>query len=416
MSRLGAEKGKTLQDGNLKPYLGIAVATTVGHAALISLPFEVGSIIDGLQLQPSVGGLLVAIELTTYALTSFLIAPIINRISIRRTAQLGILVVVCASIWSAVTVDILQFCFARALAGFGFGIVFACPNAAGAYTHSPERAYGVGMGVATVFYMVLPSFFARSSEISSYLFPNLHPHSGIFLAVTLFVVVMLPTMHLLPGKCLRSPTLVTNAPDITRERSTLLSLLCLLVMALFSIGVFSLYAFTERLGNAVGMSPAEIGGWTSVSFGIGNAGIFVAVLMGRRFGVIRPLAIGLTIQGIACLALGLGQTEANLWYSYAVFCTAWSFLYPFLFGIAAGVDPSGRLPTAAGGVYLASSAIAASVGGFIIQYGGYAAIAIVSLILCLLAAALCAPLRVLLAQRAVPSIGGGNCAPIGAQH
>jgi uncharacterized protein (DUF1330 family) len=93
--------------------------------------------------------------------------------------------------------------------------------------------------------------------------------------------------------------------------------------------------------------------------------------MGRKFGVLGPLAIGLTLQGITCFALWLGWSEEILWIGYPAFTACWYFFYSFLFGLAAEVDPTGKLPTIMVDACLACSPIAASVGGFVVQFGGY---------------------------------------------
>jgi predicted MFS family arabinose efflux permease len=382
-------------------YIGVAFATTLGHAGLVSLPFEIGAIIDGLKISTAAGGLLVTVELLAYALTNILLAPIIGRMSTRRIAQIGTLLVIGADLLSALTANLPIFTLARGIAGIGFGIVFACANVAGATAKSPERAYAVGLGVSILFYAVLPTLLAYSLNLADLAPTFLYPHSGVFLAVIAFAIVMLPTMNMLPLEPTQSKPTQSKGPETkphAGQKATMAAFLSILLMLCFALGVFCIYTYIERRARILGMSSENIGLLISFGFATGMAGTVLAGWVGRRFGMIPPLVIGMVLQGVSCLVLAIGDSQIALWGSVILFQIMWYFLYPYVFGIAAEIDPVGRLVTAVGGVYLIGAAIAASIGGYVVQYGGFAAVGTLSLALCSVGALTCLPLSRVLAR------------------
>jgi predicted MFS family arabinose efflux permease len=371
-------------------YLGVAFATTVGHSALVSLPFEVGAIADGLGLSSAGVGMLETVELVFYALTNVLIAPVIGRFSPRRIARIGVLLVIAAELTSGLNTRLFLFGLSRAVAGIGFGIVFACANVAGAQALVPERAYSIGLGVSILFYAVLPIVLAHSLQLSSLAPAILPPHSGVFLAMAVFVLVMLSTMHFLPNEPTRDR--VTAAQLSAGKIDVIPVVASLILMLLFAIGVFSLYTFVERRARMLGMNSKEIGALLSATFAIGMIGTVASTWLGRRCGLTMPLVLALTLQGVCCVGVAMSHTLPTLWVATIVFMAVWYFVYPYIFGLGADTDPVGRLPTALGGAYLVGSSVATSVGGFLVQSGGFLAIGMTACGLCMAAALIALPL------------------------
>jgi predicted MFS family arabinose efflux permease len=236
----------------------------------------------------------------------------------------------------------------------------------------------------------MPLILARSGELYNLMPGLLLPHSGVFVSMAAFVLLMLPTMLFLPDKPDQRDTRRRDADlGTTRAMTTAASLT---VMGCFAIAVFSPYTFIQLRAQAVGMTPHAIGNMISTGVAVGISGAVVAGWTGRRSGITLPLLGGLIFQGICCLVVSIGQTETALFIATIGYMMAWSFAYPYLFGLGAAIDPDGGLPTAIGGVYLVGSSVAAGVGGMLMQFRGYEAVGWSSFALCGLAALVAFPL------------------------
>jgi len=371
-------------------YLGVACATTLGHACLVALPFEVGAIVDGLKLNAAQSGMLATAQMAAYSLTNFVLAPFAGRWSTRRLGVAGSVLIIGSSVGAAETANLWAFGAWQAAAGMGFGLVFGCANVAGCLARIPERAYAIGLGVSIFFYTALPQALARTAAIARG-FPSVFlPHSGVFVAVAVFATVMMPTMGFLPRRStdeLRTASL--GAQTGARGASSPgIAASALLVMALFAFGVFSLYAFIERHARGIGMTAADVGSMFSAAFAVGLLGTITSASLGRRIGLAVPLVGGLAAQGIACWLVALSSDRGMLYACAMAYMVLWYFVYPYIFGLGAKIDSLGRVSTAIGGVYLIGLSLGASLGGLLFKQQGFLTVGWLALILCLAAAAL----------------------------
>jgi MFS family permease len=86
----------------------------------------------------------------------------------------------------------------------------------------------------------------------------------------------------------------------------------------------------------------------------GIPGALTIIVVGKRFGTIGPLTVGI---GIAILGLGILITRGEFaWYVMAGICIgfSWAFCLPFIQALMASLDPNGSA--------LAAGASAASIG------------------------------------------------------
>jgi predicted MFS family arabinose efflux permease len=290
---------------------------------------------------------------------------------------------VLATLLTAFSTQMLLFGVARALVGIGFGLIFSCANAAAAKAAVPERAYSIAYGVLVAFSSMLPLVLGHSDRLDQ-LLPGLSvPHSSLFLAMALFTAVLAPTTLLLPATSVGS-TIQSSRQTVTRI-SPAMSTASLAIMVGFSVGVFSVYTFIERRGRLLGMDPTSIGNMVSSAIALGLVGTFGSIILGLRVGRALPLLAGLIVQGASCVGISLCPTTLLLSGSTLLFMASWGFVYPYIMGLGAAIDPAGRLPTALGGGYLVGSSVAAGLGGLLMQVGGFALLGGVAFGLCAIA-------------------------------
>ena len=111
--------------------------------------------------------------------------------------------------------------------------------------------------------------------------------------------------------------------------------------ALFSVYALSIFTFSERIGAALGLSPARVGLALGVTNLVGLAGSVISPWLVMRFSRGVALSVGTLAGTVVCLGLGLGQSESSFWVAMSGFSIVWSANSIVLLGILARIDPAG---------------------------------------------------------------------------
>jgi len=384
--------------GEWRLYASVAAATMLGHAVIAVLPFETPAIAGGFGLPDGKAGAITAFELMPLAIMQALMAVLGARVPPRLASLLGAALVIAASLLASLSTHIGMFITSRVLAGVGFGMAFAVANYAAAWARVPVRAYAIGLGVATIGYIGLQAVVGQWKDVHERWLPGWPPQAGLYAVILAFAVVMIPFLFLLPRHArAREPEAVSARPPVRWGPA----IMCLAIMALFAICAFTPYVYIETRGHTIGLTDEAFSLMFRVAYAICTVGTLAAALMGKRFGLGVPLAVGLAVMGASALGIMTTTTIAWMWAWVLVNFILWNFLYGYLFGLGAAIDPLGRLSTGVGAVYLLGSAAAASIGGAILLlYDSYATIGWVALAASLAAAVL--SLLITRAQRASP--------------
>jgi len=260
-----------------------------------------------------------------------------------------------------------------ALAGLGYGFVFAATVSGAAATREPDRVYAIGNGGALLIVVcvmaVLPMVGARLGAL------------GIFAALACLAVVSSPFfVGFTSGRRVEQTQLavwrVPGAPGL------------LFAWAAFSTGTGALYAFSERIGKSINLPGAQIALVLSAGVFVGLIGTAVAAVLGRRVNRPRALGLGLCGSGLSCLLLGFA---ANLVIFAAGVCVYWvfyMFLYSYLLGTAAVLDPAGRVGTLGGGLERLGYGLGAGMGGILAEHATYSSTGVLGFLGCTLGLAL----------------------------
>ena len=240
------------------------------------------------------------------------------------------------------------------IAGMSVGIVYSVM----ARLHSPDRAFGVllvlqfGLGGLGVMFLpqLVPQFGARI----------------LFMVLAGLTALALVSMLAVPRALAENAKseITTGTPAGYRRCTVLLSLLALF---LFQAGNMALAAFIIRLGEHAHLERGFIGDALGWATWIGSAGAVLVIVMGARYGRLRPL--------LAAFLLTLVGTAGFLWSSNPlVFLIAnigtaitWSFVVPYLFGMISRLDASGRLATLGGFVSKCGLASGPLVAGLLLR-------------------------------------------------
>jgi hypothetical protein len=348
--------------GVLKRYIALLCAVCVGsglaHLPTSTMPFQIGALVDGAGLTASAAGVFGFCEVGALALAMILIAPWLDRIAPRVVAFTGAVAAVLANLalyaFHGPAVQML----AAVLAGSGYGVVFAATVAAAAATREPDRVYAIGNAGALLMVVTVMSALPVLTRLLGEL--------GIFPGLSSFALLCLPLFFGFgSGRRTQDVRLaawrVPGAPGL------------LFAWTAFSLGTGALYAFSERIARSLHLDAGQIALVLSSGVFIGVLGTGAAALLGARVNRRAALTAGMCGSAGACLLLGLAWSWGSFATGVGLYWIFYMFLYSYLFGTAAVLDPSGRVGTLGGGLERLAYALGAGLGGTLAEHAGYSA-------------------------------------------
>ncbi len=310
-------------------------------------PVFLGALAETFNLNGQQLGLLSGAELGGSFLASLSAAYWFPRALLRIVALCAILAGIFGNLLTSFAADYGQLVAIRFFTGlFGSGMLYAVALGLMGQLHQPDRVIGVA-----IFVQVL------SLAIGLTLIPVLMTQwqlPGVTVSLALLFSTGLLLFKFLP---LKGRVFATSSLAQTQmaKRSWVLSVTLILSLIIFSLGLGSLWAFLDRFGDQAGFDTIEIGSALAVAAIIGGFGALAAAFLGTRFGRTIPIAIGVSLEVVACLILSTGAD----WHSYllaiGIFNFCWNFTLPYLIGAIAASDLSGRftvlIPAAQTGGY-----------------------------------------------------------------
>ena len=341
--------------------LAASFASTIGGLPFNALPILLGTLADTFHLSPQQAGLLGSSCFAGYLAGTLAAALFIDRLNWRRLTlgcALGAATALLVSsrlpiegqypIWAAVGF------FAALMTCLGMRIIGELPN--------KERALGVRQGIelsttAAVLFALPPLF------IAPYGYPGAATAlAGIILLLSLSAL-RLPNHGDMPS--------ASAEARAEKHPPALLAYAALVILFLFLTGEIGLWAFLERIGNAIPLAPAELGTVFAVLKLLGGAAALGAAAIGSRFGFRAPhlLALGMISLGLILLA------TAKSFLPYAIGAWIWevglTFSCIFQTAAIARFDVSGRSIMLVPAAFALASMLGPGMAGFLVS-GGFA--------------------------------------------
>ncbi|HET8898815.1 MAG TPA: hypothetical protein VFN09_08615 [Rhodanobacteraceae bacterium] len=259
----------------------------------------------------------------------------------------------------------------RALNGLLGGAEVGIALALLARTRLPDRAFGALL----VFQFTFGGF-------GSWLLPGVMEQHGTW--VLFACLAAMDVAALVVAAMLRMPatTVDDQAHDASAggNHAVWLLPLALLALFLFQAANMGLFAFIIPLGEASALTLPFISqtvGWTTW---IGTLGAVLVIAFGTQLGRARPLLAAMLLTLVCIAGLYWSAHKGVFFASNAGSAITWSFVVPYLFGIVAWLDRSGRLATLAGfvsGLGLASGPLFA---GWVAEEANFAPMISLSLV------------------------------------
>ena len=358
--------------------VGAIAAQVIGGLVPQMSPLVVGGLMDGLSLSEREAGLIVSIEFLALALTAIAIAPVLPRCSYRRVGLVAVALALFAQGASIFSTSVVSLALLRGLAGIGEGALYAVSlSIVCSRSSNPDKVYGY---FQVVWALGSVALFTIGGQLTA-----AFAHRGILALIAGVTIALAPLLLLVPDE--RAKSSGGTASEVARA-SPLLGVVTLAAILLYLTVSAAIYAFSAPLGERAGLDTTAVGYALTVATLVGLAGAGAATALNVRWG--RAIPISAFCVGLIFVALTLCLLHNPIAYVVALVASGivYYFSIPYLFGLAAALDRSGRWAAAAGSAYLLGFAAGPLVAGAVIAATGYAGLAAVCVAITVVAWAL----------------------------
>ena len=377
-----ADTGKAPTRDPVRLIIAAIAASGVGSLSVGTLPFIVGSTIDGLGLSNAQAGFLAMVETGAVGTTALLIGTRMKSLSRARLAIVAALVIALTNSVSAFAPGYGVLLVLRALTGIGSGLAVAASKATVADARNPDRFFALMLAIGGIGMAVLLQILPFASDALQ--------HKGVFLTLAATALIALPLFFWLPG----APVDRVVAPGESAEAGRIPlvpATFVLAAIALDGVGGGAIWGFSERIGLETGLPIARVGFILAIMSLCGVAASFGAAALGGRVGRMRPLIVGLIAQAAGGVCMAVVLTPTGFAMGQFLYMVGWYFHFPYIVAAAALLDPYGRLVAASYGLFMLSAAIGPAAGGLLITAVDYSPLAWMILVGSLMAILLMVP-------------------------
>jgi predicted MFS family arabinose efflux permease len=333
----------------------LAVVSTTAWLTVTLLPYEVAALSVGYHVGPVRAGWITTAELLALACAASYVGQSIARHDKRRLTLLGIAIAAAAAIGCLSTDHVALIIAFRLLFGVGTGIIAAATNALPALHHAPKKlfaymqlALGVVFGLAIFVVGAVQSFAGRDA---------------VFCVDLLLLLTLGPAAFLLPkGNVSELPSSNTriNLQLPTGAASSLAAL------GLMWIAQGALWAFAATAGAEAGLDPDSLVRWLSIAGFTTPFGAVAAAVLGERRGYSAPLIAGFAVQVLVALAMYCSFSRSFYIAGALVSNMTTTFTTPYLQGVLASLDGTGRATALSGAAANFGAAVGPALGAMLV--------------------------------------------------
>jgi MFS transporter, DHA1 family, inner membrane transport protein len=316
----------------------LSFLATAGFFYVNIMPAIVSGLVDGLHFGAREAGWVGSANVYGAVVGALLAVFLSQRLPWRRLAVIALCALIAIDLLSVAVVTPWPLIATRFAHGVVGGTLVGTAFAVIARTSVPERTFG----------MLLIVQYGLGG-VALLLLPRLIPVFGsrlLFLVLAAFSVVtlaMLPFLAAYP----RRPV-PTNVPAVTeaaaRRRGALLTL-ALFAVFFFQCGNMALSAYVIELGRAYGLGLNDISAILGVAGWLGALGAVLVIVLKLKAGRLRPIVAGLALCSAGMLAFHYSASAVVFAAANIVTAIAWAFGIPYLLGMCASFDRSGRAAT-----------------------------------------------------------------------
>ena len=340
----------------------LSFLATAGIFYINIMPALVSGLVDGLGFSARDAGLVGSANVYGAAFGALAITFVVARLRWRRTAVALLAVLIALDLVSRFVVAPWPLIALRALHGFMGGMLVGVAFAVIARTRAPDRVFGVlllvqfglgGLGVMTL--------------------PRLVPefgHGVLFMALIAFSLVTLAMVPFLADYPPRAAPAASAAAGRSASRPQFA--LALLALFLFQASNMGLFSYILELGKEAGLAGSFVASAVGAATWVGTAGCLLVIVIGTRFGRALPLAIALAVTVAGLWGLHYAGNASVFVLANCMTGITWSLVMPYLLGLSATFDTTGRAAALGGFASKMGLASGPLLGALILGEGNYA--------------------------------------------
>ncbi len=355
----------------------LAAVMFLAQMAGYMMPLLVGATIESAGLDAGQAGMLGTLEFGTGAVLTLVISPYVNLMPLRHLLIAAILLTALAQFASALAGSFELLAVFRIFVGIGEGGFLAIANALIATSTCPESVYGrvaaiMAAGFALLLF-VLPAVVERGG------------HAALYTTLGMMPLLFLPLVRHIPS---RISAAMPRAAAASQSATSLQVVLLAVAVSVLYMTQGGMYSLAERIGHGAGVDSGRIGVALGLSAVAGIAGASLAGWLGVRYGRLIPMATGILLSGLSCLTLGTFLGDFVYITTLLIYGFTFMFTVAYVFGLAAALDPLGRLAVGTAGFINVSYAAGPAIFGYLSIDFSYTHLGLATLVLCILAAGL----------------------------
>ena len=228
--------------------------------------------------------------------------------------------------------DLFVFLVLRFATGICSGVVVTTCISLLGKTSNTERNFGL---------MIASQLCLAMSGL--YFLPQLLEKFGISSAF--YLLAFLAGLSILALSSFPKRSLLSTAGEeitllnVLSNRSLLLLFLAIFIFFCAQGGIWT---YLDRLGVGSGLSARQVGSYLALGKIFGVAGSIFAALLAMRFGRIKPFVLAILCSVLSMGLLAESGSVTAFLAGVSLFNFGWCFALPYLFGLQASLDKTGR--------------------------------------------------------------------------
>lgn len=336
--------------------LAVIALSCAAYSGLFAMPLWIGALADDLRISSALPGYMGSLQLLFSMLTALWVSLRTESTDTRRTAALGLGLVLFANATAVAWPEVGVLFAARALSGAGEGLLLATLNSAISRSSHPDRYFALSQTSIALFGILL--FALAPPAIRS------HGAKAVFAIVTLVAALgALGLLGLAPG--------ARRSIETAAAKASRLDSAALIALAIVFVGCQGAWAYMERFGAAKELSIEQIGRWLIVGQLLSLVGPVAATRFIGRGSRRAAIAIGLIVSATATLL----ASQSGPWWTFAMAAAMFQFGTLFVvtsyFGYLASLDAAGRNAAAGPALVNLGSALGPAAMAFGVSVAGY---------------------------------------------
>jgi MFS family permease len=386
------------------PVTAYSVIYTLLFLIVNLLPIYTGVFIDVGGLSEVNAGWVNSTFLATMTIAAIAFTFVLAKFSLRRLGFAATAVMLVGLCIPLVISGPGAVVLAMAVAGVGNGALFAIVNASAAMEKHPVLIYGAGIVLSNLATAAVPNPLYKAVDAWGV--------SGLF--VPPLVLVPLVGVSLLVLKRRSAPVEPLSHPGARVASSMYSRTAVALLVAVFLTNLFLMayYAFADRLLVNLGADSDAISVvFTVVYFAAAVAGVIAMIMARWPRGLVIGAAVFTAVLAISILVATTSHSSSVVSAAIVIAGGVSMLNMSVQLGVAANIDPSGRVAAAASGAQFGAWTLGPILGGWLLAGGGFGSVAVLTAVLGALSVALLVVVKVKSRSPLTSASGGRQESP-----